>query len=71
MALNRQAVVMVWLGVPTHPVGALIAPVAGRMAMILPQGRTRLYADATTTPVPDPARACKDQDRLPLGRAAR
>jgi len=65
MPLNRQAVVMARHGVPIDRsvladrmgrTGALIAPVADHMAVLLKQGNTRLYVDETTAPVPDPGR---------------
>ena len=63
--LNRQAVAMARNGVPIDRsvlsdwmgrAGALIAPVADRMAELLLKGSTRLYVDETTAPVLDPGR---------------
>ena len=63
MPLNRQAQVMARHGFPVDRsvladwmgrVGAHIAPVVDRMAVLLKSGTSRLYVDETTAPVLDP-----------------
>lgn len=65
MPLNRQARVMARHGFPVDRsvladwmgrVGAHIAPVVDRMAVLLKSGTSRLYVDETTAPVLDPGR---------------
>ena len=65
LPLNWQAVVMARLGVPIGRsvladwmgrTGALIAPVVGRMAVLLKSGSSRLSVDETTAPGLDPGR---------------
>ncbi len=65
MPLNRQARVMARHGFPVDRsvladwmgrVGAHVAPVVDRMAVLLKSGTSRLYVDETTAPVLDPGR---------------